>query len=167
MTSLLERHYTRSFHAAGLLLLTVVGMACPPVAQAQEARPRVGLALGGGAARGLAHVGVLEWLEEHRIPVDAVAGTSMGGLVGGAYAGGRTAGEVRAMVAEIDWDRLFRGDIDYSLKSYRRKEDRRGYPVRPEFGWRDGPRPEPRPGPRSRPAAEPARAAPRPPARLR
>jgi len=138
MTAQFERHYTRSFHIAGLLLSTVVAMVCPPVAQAQETRPRVGLALGGGAARGLAHVGILEWLEEHRIPVDAVAGASMGGLVGGAYAAGRTAGEVRAMVADIDWDRLFHGDVDYRLKSYRRKEDRRRYPVRPELGWRGG-----------------------------
>ncbi|WP_419856637.1 patatin-like phospholipase family protein [Candidatus Palauibacter irciniicola] len=133
MTILSKRHYAT-------LLLLVVALVCPPVAEAQESRPRVGLALGGGAARGLAHVGVLEWLEEHRIPVDAVAGTSMGGLVAGAYAAGRTAGEVRAMVADIDWDRLFRGDIDYRLKSYRRKEDRRRYPVGLEFGWRDGPR---------------------------
>ena len=140
MTALFERHYTKPFQFVCLLLLTVVGLVCPPVAQAQESRPRVGLALGGGAARGLAHVGVLEWLEEHRIPVDAVAGTSMGGLVGGAYAAGRTAGEVRAMVADIDWDRLFSGDVDYRSKSYRRKEDRRRYPVGLEFGWRDGPR---------------------------
>ena len=48
-------------------------------------RPRIGLALGGGSARGLAHVGVLEWLHEHRIPIDAVAGTSMGALIGGTY----------------------------------------------------------------------------------
>jgi NTE family protein len=42
------------------------------------ARPRIGLALGGGSARGLAHVGVLRWLEEHRVPIDVIAGTSMG-----------------------------------------------------------------------------------------
>lgn len=123
-----------------LFVLATVTLADGPVAYAQEptSRPRVGLALGGGAARGLAHVGVLEWLEEHRIPVDAIAGTSMGGLVGGSYASGRTAAEVRAIVANIDWDRLFRGDVEYALKSYRRKEDRRGYPVRPEFGLRGG-----------------------------
>src|SRR5512137_445722 len=54
----------------------------------RPAPPRIGLVLGGGSARGLAHVGVLEWLDEHRIPIDAVAGTSMGGLVGGSYATG-------------------------------------------------------------------------------
>ena len=51
-------------------------------------RPRVGLALGGGSARGIAHVGVLEWLEENQIPVDFIAGTSMDGLIGGTFATG-------------------------------------------------------------------------------
>ena len=51
-------------------------------AAAVAARPRIGLALGGGSARGLAHIGVLEWFEAHRIPIDVIAGTSMGGLVG-------------------------------------------------------------------------------------
>ncbi len=98
----------------------------------------MGLALGGGAARGFAHVGVLEWLEEHRIPVDAIAGTSMGGLVGGSYAAGRTAAEVGAMVAGVDWDRVFGGEVEYGRTSYRRKEDLRGYPVRHELGLRGG-----------------------------
>jgi NTE family protein len=125
-----------------LACIVLFAVASPPVALSQEqaSRPRVGLALGGGGARGLAHVGVLEWLEEHRIPVDAIAGTSMGGLIGGSYAAGRTAAEVRAMVAGIEWDRMFRGDVPYRMKSYRRKEDRRTYPVRLEFGWRDGPK---------------------------
>ena len=122
------------------ICLVLLVMAFPRVAHPQEqaSRPRVGLALGGGGARGLAHVGVLEWLEEQRIPVDVIAGTSMGGLIGGSYAAGRTALEVRAMVAGIDWDRLFRGDVPYELKSFRRREDRRAFPVRLEFGWRGG-----------------------------
>ena len=107
-------------------------------AQQSADRPRVGLALGGGAARGFAHVGVLEWLEENRIPVDAIAGTSMGGLVGGSYAAGQTAAEVGAMVASVDWDRVFAGEVEYARKSYRRKEDRRAYPVRNELGLRGG-----------------------------
>jgi len=60
----------------------------PPV------RPRVGVALGGGSARGIAHVGVLRWLEEHRVPIDVLAGTSMGGLIGGAYATGMSPDEI-------------------------------------------------------------------------
>ena len=122
------------------LFLCLLLHATATVAHAQQPtdRPRVGLALGGGAARGFAHVGVLEWLEEHRIPVDAIAGTSMGGLVGGSYAAGLTAAEVRAMVAGVDWDRMFGGEVEYARMSYRRKEDRRAYPVRNELGLRGG-----------------------------
>ena len=72
------RHVT-----AALAALTVFALSAGSVqAQAVKTRPRIGLALGGGAARGIAHVGVLEWLEEHHIPVDVVVGTSMGGLIG-------------------------------------------------------------------------------------
>ncbi len=66
----------------------------PPPANGPS-RPRIGLALGGGSARALAHVGVLEWLEEHRVPIDAVAGTSMGGVIGGAYATGLPVPDIR------------------------------------------------------------------------
>ena len=111
------------------------GTAAPPV---PEGRPRIGLALGGGSARGLAHVGVLEWLEEHRIPVDLIAGTSIGGLIGGGYATGRSAAEVRTLIEGIDWDAMFRGEVDYALKTFRRKEDRRDFPVRLDLGLRDG-----------------------------
>ena len=103
-----------------------------------QERPRVGLALGGGSARGLAHIGVLRWLEEHRIPVDAITGTSMGGLVAGGYAAGRSADELVALVEDIDWDLLFLGDIRFDLKDFRRKEDRRKYLVRLELGLREG-----------------------------
>ena len=103
-----------------------------------EARPRIGLALGGGSARGLAHVGVLEWFEEHRIPVDVSAGTSIGGLVGGGYATGRSAADVRALIEAIDWDAMFRGEVVYPSKAFRRKEDRREFSVGLEFGVRDG-----------------------------
>ena len=58
-------------------------------AQDEASRPRVGLALSGGSARGIAHVGVLRWLEEHHVPVDALAGTSSGAFIGGAYATGK------------------------------------------------------------------------------
>jgi len=111
------------------------GTAAPLV---PEGRPRIGLALGGGSARGLAHVGVLEWLEEHRIPVDVIAGTSIGGLIGGGYATGRSAAEVRTLIEGIDWDAMFRGEVDYALKTFRRKEDRRDFPVRLDLGLRDG-----------------------------
>jgi len=66
-------------------------------------RPKIGVVLEGGGALGLAHIGVLQWFEEHRIPIDYLAGTSMGGLVGGMYATGMPANEIRDLVSTIDW----------------------------------------------------------------
>ena len=76
-------------HRHLLLVLLAAGMLANASADDQNpVRPRVGLVLGGGGARGAAHIGVLEVLEKMRVPVDCVAGTSMGGLVAGAYAAG-------------------------------------------------------------------------------
>lgn len=94
--------------------------------------------LAGGGAKGIAHVGVLQWLEEQRVPVDYVAGTSMGGLVGGSYATGMSAAEVRTLLEDLDWAELFVGDVPFRLKAFRRKEDRRSYPARLELGLRRG-----------------------------
>src|SRR5690606_36130559 len=66
-------------------------------------RPRVGLVLSGGGARGMAHIGVLKVLEELRVPIDAIAGTSMGAVVGGLYAAGHSAAEIEKIVSSIDW----------------------------------------------------------------
>ena len=109
---------------------------------AQEAvknpRPKIGIALAGGSALGLAHVGVFDWLEKHHIPVDYVAGTSMGGLVGGGYATGRTPAELLALLKSIDWDDALRGGPAFELQSFRRKEDLREVPTRLGFGLRGG-----------------------------
>lgn len=73
------------------------------LAQASEAtRPRIGLVLGGGGARGAAHIGVLEVLERLRVPVDCIAGTSMGALVAGAYAAGLPPARMRSELAQAD-----------------------------------------------------------------
>jgi NTE family protein len=101
-------------------------------------RPRIGLVLEGGGALGLAHVGVIEWLEEHRIPVDVIAGTSMGGLVGGIYATGESPEQMKAMIRGIQWKEVLRGVTPYRDLSFRRKEDRRDYPNRFEFGLKHG-----------------------------
>src|ERR1051325_5462975 len=76
----------------------------PPPAASGLGRAKVGVAFGGGSARGIAHVGVIRWLEEHRVPIDVVAGTSMGGLVGGAFATGMDAAELERFITSIDWD---------------------------------------------------------------
>jgi NTE family protein len=101
-------------------------------------RPKLGLVLEGGGALGLAHVGVLQWMEEHRIPVSYVAGTSMGGLVGGIYATGKSPAEVRDIVNSIHWDDVIRGVIPFDDQSFRRKQDAREVPTSLEFGLRKG-----------------------------
>jgi NTE family protein len=101
-------------------------------------RPTLGLVLEGGGALGLAHVGVITWLEEHHIPVNYVAGTSMGGLVGGAYSTGIGADGLRKLVDSINWDEVMSGALPYSDLSFRRKEDARAYPNNLEFGIRKG-----------------------------
>ena len=62
---------------------TLAAQQAQPQTTVTVSKPRIGLALGGGAARGLAHIGVLRWFEEHRIPIDVITGTSMGGLIAG------------------------------------------------------------------------------------
>src|SRR3712207_4351961 len=69
---------------------------------------KIGLALSGGAARGMAHVGVLKVLLEHNIPIDFVAGTSAGSLVGGAFASGLTVAQIAEMAAKVRWTLLGR-----------------------------------------------------------
>lgn len=113
-----------------------VGVLACGLAWGQSPRPRIGLALEGGSALGLAHVGVLEWLEENRIPVDAVAGTSMGGLVGGLYASGKTPAELREVVKKANWGELLGGESRFEDLAYRRKEDKIAFPNRVEFGLR-------------------------------
>jgi NTE family protein len=100
--------------------------------------PTLGLVLEGGGALGLAHIGVITWMEEHRIPVNYVAGTSMGGLVGGMYATGLSPAEVRQLINGIDWDQVLSGVTPFRDLSFRRKEDAHEVPGQLEFGLRDG-----------------------------
>jgi NTE family protein len=94
-------------------------------AQATEVapRPKVALVLSGGGARGLAHIGVLKALRDQRIPVDFVVATSMGAIVGGAYAAGRTPEELEAVLRSVDWELMFSDRPPREDLSFRRKED--------------------------------------------
>ncbi|WP_165420170.1 patatin-like phospholipase family protein [Edaphobacter modestus] len=110
----------------------------PARAHSAEGRPKIGLVLEGGGAMGFAHIGVIEWMEDHHIPVDYVAGTSMGGLVGGLYASGLEPDEIKSFVKGIDWPAVLSGQVPFPALSYRRKEDKLAYPNRLEFGLRHG-----------------------------
>jgi NTE family protein len=105
---------------------------------AQKARTKIGVALEGGGALGLAHIGVLQWFEDHHIPVDYVAGTSMGGLVGGLYASGMSPEQLKELVEAQNWDIVIGGATPYQDLSYRRKEDNRAYPNKIIFGLKNG-----------------------------
>src|SRR5262245_16112951 len=122
-------------------VLTIFSSVLLPVI-GQEAgtrqRAKIGLALSGGGARGFAHIGVLQWFEEHRIPVDYIAGTSMGGLVGGMYAAGMSPEDMRKVVGKLDWDAILRGSPSFQQLSYRRKEDRLYIPGPITLGLRRG-----------------------------
>ena len=92
---------------------------------AGDTRPRIGLALGGGGARGIAHISVLRMIEELHIPIDCVAGTSMGALVGGLYASGMSVDDMEELVVSTDWKGLFDDSLERPERSYRRKQDDR------------------------------------------
>jgi len=114
-----------------------------PPSEASAGRPgaeraRIGLVLEGGGALGLAHVGVIHWLEENHIPVDMIAGTSMGGLIGGLYASGETPDQIRTLIKNIRWNRVLGGITPYRDLSFRRREDRREYQNAFEFGLKQG-----------------------------
>jgi NTE family protein len=109
-----------------MLLAALTG---PAWAAEAGARPRIGLVLGGGGARGAAHIGVLEVMERLRVPVDCVAGTSMGSLVAGVYAVGLTPAQMLEKLAPVDWHALFADDPESADMSYRtRRLGQRFYP---------------------------------------
>lgn len=113
----------RCSHFLGLLLGFMALGAQAEVA----ARPRVGLVLSGGGARGAAHIGVLEVLEKARVPVDCVAGTSMGALIAGAWAAGMTPAMMRRNLAEADWGDMFIDNPEYGEMNSRAKGIARHY----------------------------------------
>lgn len=110
------------------VLIVLVGLAgLLADAAATVTAPRVGLVLGGGGARGAAHIGVLEVLQELRVPVHCVAGTSMGALVAGAFAAGMPPATMRQQLAQTDWQDMFIDNPEFSEMSHRSKELARRY----------------------------------------
>ncbi|HEX7237519.1 MAG TPA: patatin-like phospholipase family protein [Gammaproteobacteria bacterium] len=109
----------------------------PPVG-ATAARPRIGLVLSGGGARGGAHIGVLKALEELRVPVDYVAGTSIGAVVGGFYVSGMNVADLEQLVESLEWETAFLNVTPRQLKSFRRKRDDDSFLVNQKPGLNDG-----------------------------
>jgi NTE family protein len=128
----------RSLFLLGALAIGSYGYSQVPPKPSSVTRPKLGLVLEGGGALGLAHIGVITWMEEHHIPVSYVAGTSMGGLVGGIYATGRSPAEVRELINGIDWDQVLSGETPFTDLSFRRKQDAHEVPGSLEFGLRKG-----------------------------
>jgi NTE family protein len=87
-----------------------------------QARPKIGLVLGGGGAAGVAHIGVLKVLEENHIPVDVIAGNSMGAVIGSLYASGMSAADIEKVAKELDWIKLFSDDPSHQIKSFQQKQ---------------------------------------------
>ena len=111
----------------------------PDLSFAEETtRPKIGLVLGGGGAKGAAHIGVLKVLEEQKIPVDYIAGTSMGAIVGALYASGLTADELEKVITAIDWKDVFSGDPDRRDIDWRRKREDYELFTKLSVGIKDG-----------------------------
>ncbi|MCV2354190.1 patatin-like phospholipase family protein [Paucibacter sp. B2R-40] len=122
-----------------LSLSTIACFTSPCLAQANEKilepkRPRIALVLSGGGARGIAHIGVLKALQELRVPVDMVVGTSMGAVVGGAFASGQSVEELEAFVRSADWDAILSDRAPRRELSFQRREDDRLVASRIDFG---------------------------------
>jgi NTE family protein len=101
-------------------------------------RPRIGLALGGGGALGLSEIGVLQWLEDHHIPVDVIAGTSMGCMVSALYSTGKSPDELKTVMNDTVFNSVFTFGTKFQTRSFRRREDDRALPNSLSIGLKHG-----------------------------
>ena len=130
----------RAFMLVGLLLCLLIprGFSQETPGPSHLQRPRIGLALSGGGAFGLAEIGVIQWMEENHIPVDRVAGTSMGSIIGAMYATGMSPAEIKNFAERVNWDEALQPEPLYTEISYRRKQDRRNFQIDAPLGLRHG-----------------------------
>lgn len=134
-----KAHWLRQFSPGLILCCLFVQPAYAEQQQsAQQERPKIGLALSGGGARGAAHIGVLRVLEEMNIPVDYIAGTSMGSIIGGLYASGMTPDEIEESLKDMDWEHIFDDAPPRKDRSFHRKRDDDLYLVKAKMGLSDG-----------------------------
>ncbi len=137
-----RRRWVRCVIATAAVWLAATALAQTPPApgiapDAAVARPKIGLVLSGGGARGITHIGVLKVLDEMRIPVDYVAATSMGSIVGGLYAMGTSPERMENIITTVDWSTLFSDSPARRELSFREKEIDRRFPLPLEIGIRE------------------------------
>ncbi|MGR8949570.1 MAG: patatin-like phospholipase family protein [Gammaproteobacteria bacterium] len=143
MTSQLNK-FTKPNATRLLLLLFVCAVGSNPELSFAEPtttvaeRPKIGLVLGGGGAKGTSHVGVLKVIEELQVPIDVVAGTSMGAIVGGLYASGMSPDQIEHEMLAMDWKDVFNDDPPRPVRPFRRKQDDEDYLVKRKPGFSDG-----------------------------
>ncbi len=127
-----------SLYIPAMSAQTLPGVDHDVKAKPMHDRPRIGLALEGGGALGIAHIGVLLWLHEHRIPVDEITGTSMGALIGSLAASGDSAEKIEGLATDTDFNELFTLKPSMSDLSFRRRADQNELPQAISIGLRHG-----------------------------
>ena len=120
-----------------LLLISDAGLLFSQDNGNTEGRPKVGLVLSGGGAKGAAHIGVLKYIEEAGIPIDYIAGTSMGSIVGGMYALGYSSEEILNVINSVDWNRLISNDVERKKISFQKKYEKSTQIVNVPFSFND------------------------------
>lgn len=129
MCGLVAAFFAQSWHT---------GLAGQAGASDESPRPKIGLVLSGGGAKGAAHIGVLKVLEENHIPIDMIAGTSFGAIVGGLYAAGYSASELETMLETIDWSAVLSSRAPRADRSFRRKQDDNDFLIKFRLGLKNG-----------------------------
>ena len=108
-------------------IILVSSLALTLTLNSAEARPKIGLVLGGGGAAGVAHIGVIKVLEEQGIPIDVIAGNSMGAIIGSLYASGMSIEELEKTALNLNWFKLFNDTGAYSDQTYQQKQMNTGF----------------------------------------
>ena len=119
-----------------LLLLLLSYTASANDTTVVQTRPKIGLVLSGGGAKGAAHIGVLKYIEQEGIPIDYIAGTSMGAVVGGMYALGYSADEILDVISSVDWERLISNNVDRKKISFRNKQEKGSHIISVPFSMK-------------------------------
>jgi len=139
--SQIKRIFGSSFTMMNGLLLAFITLylstatAADSVPVSEKTRPKIGLALSGGGAKGAAHLGVIKYLEKHNIPVDYISGTSMGSFIGGMYAMGRSTAEIELILAEYDWSQGYSDDVPREKLSIREKQRQDLFQIQTDIGF--------------------------------